>query len=230
MAGMESGCFLPWRVDAGSRGLPSVLDRQNLEFSLFHAVISASSLPLNTIPLGSPIRFFRCKKLSSCWRRRRTPEVLFQMVAVHRREQQHGDGEEKPEPRQLVAQRAETETNLVKRFSFHGFFLNSMHGEKSCCERNRCRSTTETLCAGEHPRHLLRLQSGATRQAMRCMDCWNSCANAAIMWQGLPVPVFGNHTSPSVRVATVGLNPSATEFLNDNRDWKLATERLPLPS
>jgi hypothetical protein len=26
-------------------------------------------------------------------------------VAVHRREQQHGDGEEKPEPRQPVAQR-----------------------------------------------------------------------------------------------------------------------------
>jgi hypothetical protein len=28
------------------------------------------------------------------------------------------------------------------------------------------------------------------------------------MWQCLPVPVFGNHKSPSVRVATVGLNPS----------------------
>ncbi len=67
---------------------------------------------------------------------------------------------------------------------------------------------------------------------MRCMDCWNSCANAAIMWQCLPVPVFGNHTSTSVRVATVGLNPSATEFLYDKppnkHDWKSKTERLPL--
>jgi hypothetical protein len=60
------------------------------------------------------------------------------------------------------------------------------------------------------------------------MDCWNSCANAAIMWQCLPVPVFGNHNSPSVRLATVGLNPSATEFLSDMGDWKPATQRLPL--
>jgi hypothetical protein len=64
--------------------------------------------------------------------------------------------------------------------------------------------------------------------SMRCMDCWNSCANAAIMWQCLPVPVFGHHKSPIVRVATVGLNPSATEFINDAGDWKPATERLPL--
>src|ERR1017187_3953430 len=63
---------------------------------------------------------------------------------------------------------------------------------------------------------------------MKCMDCWDSSANAAIMWQCLPVPVFGNHKSPNVRVATVGLNPSATEFLNDKRDWKPAAERLPL--
>jgi hypothetical protein len=48
------------------------------------------------------------------------------------------------------------------------------------------------------------------------------------MWQCLPVPVFGHHNSLNVRVATVGLNPSATEFLNDERDWKSATERLPL--
>jgi len=48
------------------------------------------------------------------------------------------------------------------------------------------------------------------------------------MWQCLPVPVFGNHTSPSVRVATVGLNPSATEFVNNIGDWKPATKRLPL--
>jgi hypothetical protein len=45
--------------------------------------------------------------------------------------QQHGDGDEKLEPRQPVALRAETETNLVKHFSFHGFFLNSTHGEKT---------------------------------------------------------------------------------------------------
>lgn len=60
------------------------------------------------------------------------------------------------------------------------------------------------------------------------MDCWDSSANAAIMWQCVPVPAFGNHKSPSVCVATVGLNPSATEFLNDKRDWKPATKRLPL--
>ena len=60
------------------------------------------------------------------------------------------------------------------------------------------------------------------------MDCWNSCANAAIMWQCLPVPAFGNHKSSRVRVATVGLNPSATEFLNDKHDWKPVTKRLPL--
>jgi hypothetical protein len=52
------------------------------------------------------------------------------VVTVHRRQQQDGDGEEKPEPRQPVALRVETETNLVKRFSFRGFFLNSTHGEK----------------------------------------------------------------------------------------------------
>ena len=63
---------------------------------------------------------------------------------------------------------------------------------------------------------------------MRCMDCWDSSANAAIMWQCLPVPAFGNHNSPSVRVATVGLNPSATEFVNKFGDWKPQTERLPL--
>ena len=48
------------------------------------------------------------------------------------------------------------------------------------------------------------------------------------MWQCLPVPVFGHHKSSSVRVATVGLNPSATEFLNDEGNWKSVTERLPL--
>ena len=42
------------------------------------------------------------------------------------------------------------------------------------------------------------------------------------------MPVFGNHKSPSVRVATVGLNPSATEFLDDKGDWKPETKRLPL--
>jgi hypothetical protein len=56
-------------------------------------------------------------------------------VAVHRRQQQHGDGEEEPEPRQPVALRTETETILVKRFSFGAHFLNSTHGEKSCCGR-----------------------------------------------------------------------------------------------
>jgi hypothetical protein len=53
------------------------------------------------------------------------------VVAVHRREQQHGDSKEKTEPRQPVTLRAETETNLVKRFSFRGHFLNSTHGEKT---------------------------------------------------------------------------------------------------
>ena len=52
------------------------------------------------------------------------------------------------------------------------------------------------------------------------------------MWQCLPVPVFGHHNSPKVRVATVGLNPSATEFVNDRGDnrgvWKPANTRLPL--
>ena len=89
------------------------------------------------------------------------------VVAVHRRQQQHGDGEEEPEPRQPVALRAETETNLVKRFSFRGCFLNSTQGEKSCCERICCRSTTETIRAGGHAPRLLRRQSGTTRQAAR---------------------------------------------------------------
>lgn len=60
------------------------------------------------------------------------------------------------------------------------------------------------------------------------MDCWDNCANAAIMWQCLPVPVFGDHASPTVRVATVGLNPSATEFLDGVGDWKPVAKRLPL--
>lgn len=40
--------------------------------------------------------------------------------------------------------------------------------------------------------------------------------------------MFGHHKSASVRVATVGLNPSSTEFLNDKGDWKPATDRLPM--
>lgn len=51
------------------------------------------------------------------------------VVTIHRRKQQHGDGEEKPKPRQPVTLRAEAKTNLVKRFSFQQHFLNSTHGD-----------------------------------------------------------------------------------------------------
>jgi hypothetical protein len=42
------------------------------------------------------------------------------------------------------------------------------------------------------------------------------------------VPVFGKHKSPIVCVATVGLNPSATEFLDNADNWMPSTERLSL--
>jgi hypothetical protein len=46
------------------------------------------------------------------------------------------------------------------------------------------------------------------------------------MWQCLPVPAFGKITS-SVRFATVGLNPSWSEFW-DEKVWKERSHRLPV--
>jgi hypothetical protein len=61
----------------------------------------------------------------------------------------------------------------------------------------------------------------------RCVDCFSTCANAAIMWQCLPVPVFGRITQ-AVQVATVALNPSKTEWLDDAGIWKQPPQRLPI--
>ena len=125
------------------------------------------------------------------------------VVAVHRRKQQRGDGEEEPEPRQAVTLRAETETNLVKRFSFHGFFLNSTHGEKSCWQRTRCRSTTETVRARGHAPRLLRRQFGTTRQAARCLhgfDLSRNCGTPALRPTGARPQTdrqFFNMTKPN---------------------------------
>jgi len=60
----------------------------------------------------------------------------------------------------------------------------------------------------------------------QCMDCFDSSANACVMWQAIPVPWFGR--IDTARVATVGLNPSWTEFVTKELVWRNVGERLPL--
>ena len=59
----------------------------------------------------------------------------------------------------------------------------------------------------------------------QCMDCFDSAANADVMWQTIPVPWFGK--IESAQVATVGLNPSWTEFVTSELIWRDAEMRLP---
>ena len=61
----------------------------------------------------------------------------------------------------------------------------------------------------------------------QCMDCDGSAAHADVMWQTLPVPWFGDLRSGRVEVATVGLNPSWTEFETKERNLRNTKERLP---
>ena len=60
----------------------------------------------------------------------------------------------------------------------------------------------------------------------QCMDCFDSAANADVMWQTIPVPWFGK--IESAQVATVGLNPSWTEFVTSELIWRDAEMRLPV--
>ncbi len=60
----------------------------------------------------------------------------------------------------------------------------------------------------------------------QCMDCFDSAANACVMWQAIPVPWFGS--VESAQVATVGLNPSWTEFVTKELVWRKPVERLPV--
>src|SRR5450759_2032877 len=56
------------------------------------------------------------------------------VVTVNRRQQQHRDGEEEPEPRQPVTLRAETETNFVKTL-----FISRMFSKLHAWQRNQPR-------------------------------------------------------------------------------------------
>src|SRR5437867_1971155 len=62
----------------------------------------------------------------------------------------------------------------------------------------------------------------------RCTDCFDSTAKDCVMWQAFPVPWFGNIESGRIVVATVGLNPSWSEFVTDGNIWRNANERLPV--
>jgi hypothetical protein len=61
-----------------------------------------------------------------------------------------------------------------------------------------------------------------------CMDCIHSTAKDEVMWQAFPVPWFGNIVSKQVAVATVGLNPSWSEFVTVKKSWRDSKERLPV--
>ncbi|HMP85025.1 MAG TPA: hypothetical protein PKA41_20230 [Verrucomicrobiota bacterium] len=58
------------------------------------------------------------------------------------------------------------------------------------------------------------------------MDCFDSAANACVMWQAIPVPWFGK--IEAAQIATVGLNPSWTEFVTKELVWRNTGERLPV--
>src|SRR5438045_519511 len=61
----------------------------------------------------------------------------------------------------------------------------------------------------------------------KCSTCLNDAATSDwIFEECLPVPAFGEITSGTVRVATVGLNPSSTEFYSRG-ELKLPGQRLP---
>jgi len=62
---------------------------------------------------------------------------------------------------------------------------------------------------------------------LRCSTCLNDAVTKAWIFEGcLPVPAFGETTSAKVKVATVGINPSSSEFYTAG-ELKLPTERLP---
>ena len=61
----------------------------------------------------------------------------------------------------------------------------------------------------------------------RCTDCFHSAAKDAVMWEAFPVPWFGNLEGNQIEVATVGLNPSWTEFVTPKKDWRRLPDRLP---
>lgn len=61
----------------------------------------------------------------------------------------------------------------------------------------------------------------------RCMECAGPETSGAIVWECLPVPCFGKADSSRVKVVTIGLNPSITEFFQDAQA-KHAFERLPM--
>lgn len=60
-----------------------------------------------------------------------------------------------------------------------------------------------------------------------CTDCFKSAAREHVMWQAFPVPWFGNIEGTKLKFATVGLNPSWTEFVTPAKQWRDAKERLP---
>src|SRR5665213_960263 len=60
----------------------------------------------------------------------------------------------------------------------------------------------------------------------RCEACCEAADNG-ILWESLPVPVFGNPRSTRVKVATIAVNPAGGEFLV-GANAKTREERLPL--
>jgi len=61
-----------------------------------------------------------------------------------------------------------------------------------------------------------------------CVDCKQGALEKCVMWRALPVPAFGMVESNRVKVATIGLNPVSSEFVDERSEWKNKEERLPV--
>jgi hypothetical protein len=62
----------------------------------------------------------------------------------------------------------------------------------------------------------------------RCDACESTAAKDWILWDCLPVPVFGNPSAPNVKVATVSINPSEYEFRTNEGIAHTLEARLPM--
>lgn len=61
----------------------------------------------------------------------------------------------------------------------------------------------------------------------QCCECEATPAGPAIEWNCIPVPHFGRIDPPGVKVVTISLNPSITEF-RTNGHWRPPEVRLPI--
>lgn len=71
------------------------------------------------------------------------------------------------------------------------------------------------------------MDAAETDAIERCSRCLDDPQLRDLMEEGcLPVPAFGNVHSTHVKVATIGLNPSWTEFFSNRTQLRPATQRL----